>query len=134
MTAVVDASVLVELLTQSPRGRRAAALVQESSGDLHIPHLADVEVLSVVRGLVSGGVVTDERGSRILDDLRDFPAQRWPAHPLFGRMWQLRQNVTAYDATYVALAEALDARLLTADKKLVRGVRGVATCDIVTID
>ena len=133
MTAVIDASVLVELLTMSPLGQRAVAEVRASVGALHLPHLADVETLSVVRGLVAGGVLTAERGAQALVDLRDFPAQRWPAHMLFERMWELRQNATAYDATYVALAEALGARLITADQKLARGVRGVAGCEVVVI-
>lgn len=133
MTAVIDASVLVELLTMSPLGERAVGQVRVSAGALHLPHLADVETLSVVRGLVAGGILTAERGAQALADLRDFPAQRWPAHMLFDRMWELRQNTTAYDATYVALAEALGARLITADQKLARGVEGVAECEVVLV-
>lgn len=133
MTAVVDASVLVELLTMSPLGQRAVEHVR-AAAPLHLPHLADVESLSVVRGLAAGGVIAAERGAQALADLRDFPAQRWPAHMLFERMWELRDNVTAYDAAYVALAEALGARLITADRKLAHGVRGVSACEIVLIE
>lgn len=134
MTAVVDASVLVEVLTMSPRGQRAVEHLQGSAGSLHVPHLADIETLSVVRGLVAGGVLTAERGAQALVDLRDFPAQRWPAHMLFERIWELRENATAYEATYVALAEALGARLITADRKLVRGVGDVAACEVVLVE
>jgi len=128
--AVLDASVLVEVLTMSPLGQRAVERVRAAAGDLHVPHLADIETLTVLRGLVAGGVLAQERAAQALVDLRDFPARRWPAHMLFERIWQLRANATAYDATYVALAEALNARLITADQKLARGVRGVATCEV----
>ncbi len=134
MIAVVDASALVEVLTMSPRGHRVAAELRTAVGALHLPHLADVETVSVVRGLVAGGVLTPRRGVQVLDDLRDFPAQRWPAHMLFERIWALRENVTAYDATYVALAEALGGRLITTDAKLARGVAGVATCEVVLVE
>lgn len=133
MTAVIDASVLVELLTLSPLGQRAVEPIRDSGGALHVPHLADVETVSVVRGLVAGGVLTPARGAQALVDLRDFPAQRWPAHMLFERIWELRQNATAYEATYVALAEALGARLITADHKLARAVEGAAACEIVLV-
>lgn len=129
MTLVLDASVLIELLVMSPLGQRAAARIRTAT-DLHVPHLADIEILSVARGLVAGSALPSERAERLLDDLRDFPAARWPAHMLFERIWALRDNATAYDATYVALTEALGGTLLTADRKLARGVRGIATCEI----
>jgi len=65
-----------------------------------------------------------------LTDLADFPATRWPAEPLLGRMWQLRTNVSSYDATYVALAEALDAEMVTADARLARAALAVARCPV----
>ncbi|WP_417564048.1 type II toxin-antitoxin system VapC family toxin [Microbacterium sp.] len=133
MTAVLDASVLVELLMMSPLGRLAVPQVQAAAGDLHIPHLADTETLSVLRGLVVGGVVSSARAEQALSDLSDLPVRRWPALPLFERVWQLRANATAYDATYVALAEVLGARLVTADERLVRGMQGLAHCELVLI-
>lgn len=132
MTLVLDASVLIELLVMSPLGQRATASMG-SAADLHVPHLADIEILSVARGLVAGDVLSVARAERVLDDLRDFPARRWPAHMLLERIWALRDNATAYDATYVALAEELGGTLLTADQKLARGVRGIATCEIVLV-
>lgn len=134
MTDVLDASVLVELLILSPLGQRAAARLRTVDGDLHVPHLADIETVSVFRGLVAGGVITADRASAALIDLRDFPARRWPAHMLFERIWLLRENVTAYDATYIALAEALGARLITADRKLARGAEPVARCPIELVE
>jgi len=134
MTTVLDASALVELLVMSPRGHRVAALLAADAGGLHMPHLAEIETISVARGLVAGGVLTPLRGGQLLDDLRDFPARRWPAHMLFERIWELRDNATAYDATYIALAEALGARLITADGKLARGCAAVARCEIALVE
>ena len=134
MTAVLDASALVELLMLSPLGTRAVEHVRGSAGDLHIPHLADIETASVARGLVAGGMLTPERGAQLLVDLRDFPARRWPAHMLFERIWELPTSITAYDATYVALAEALEACLITADQKLARGVERSARCEVVLVE
>lgn len=133
MTLVVDASILAEILALSPLGERAAPHLRASAGDLHLPHLADVETMSVLRGLVLGRVLTEERASQAYADLRDFPAKRWPAHILFERIWELRNNVTAYDANYVALAEALGAGLITSDGPLARAATGVARCDITLI-
>jgi predicted nucleic acid-binding protein len=134
MSVVLDASVLVELLAMSPLGQRVAEAIRHADDELHVPHLADVEVVSVVRGLVAGGALGPDRAAQLLIDLRDFPAQRWPAHMLLERIWALRENVTAYDATYVALAEALEAKLITADGKLTRGAAGVARCEVELVE
>lgn len=92
---------------------------------LHAPHLLDVEVAQVVRRYWRAGELTAARGEEALHDLADLPIQRYPHEPLLGRIWQLRSNVTAYDAAYIALAEGLAAGLLTLDKALARvpGVR-----------
>lgn len=132
MTLVLDASALIELLVMSPAGQRARARIGADT-DLHLPHLADIEVVSVARGLVAGGVLAAARAEQLLEDLRDFPARRWPAHMLFERVWALRANATAYDATYVALAESIGATLVTADEKLARGVHGLATCEVAVV-
>ncbi|MFT4211562.1 MAG: type II toxin-antitoxin system VapC family toxin [Microbacterium sp.] len=128
---MLDASVLVELLLGSSRSESAVEAI--SDADLHLPHLADVEVASVLRGLARVGTLSSDRAVGALVDLRDFPASRWPSIGLFERMWSLRDTVRAYDATYVALSEALDATLVTADAKLARGVAGVARCPVVTV-
>lgn len=130
---MLDASVVVELLMLSPLGQRAATIARQAAGDLHIPHLADVETLSALRALVAREALAPGRAQLALTDLRDFPARRWPASPLFERVWELRDAVTAYDATYVALAEALDARLVTADVRLAHGVQDVASCEVVLV-
>ncbi len=92
---------------------------------LHAPHLLDVEVAQVIRRYWRAGDLTAARGEEALRDLADLPIQRYPHEPLLDRIWQLRNNLTAYDAAYVALAEGLDAEFLTLDKALARipGVR-----------
>lgn len=133
MSLVLDASILVELLTGSSVGERALPHVRGSAGDLHVPHLADIEVASVARGLARAGALTEARGMAMLTDLREFPARRWEAGLLLERIWQLRPAITAYDATYIALTEALGGTLVTADTKLAHGADGVARCEIVLV-
>jgi predicted nucleic acid-binding protein len=85
---------------------------------LHAPHLLDVEAAQVIRRYAANGDIDDERGRLALDDLADFPLRRYPHDVLLPRIWSLRNNLTAYDAAYIALAEALDAPLLTRDRRL----------------
>jgi predicted nucleic acid-binding protein len=92
-----------------------------SREELHAPALLDYEVISALRGLCLGGHLSAARGADVLTDFDDLPIQRWPAADgLRRRAFQLRNNVSAYDAAYVALAEALDCPLLTRDARLVR--------------
>ncbi|WP_395647093.1 type II toxin-antitoxin system VapC family toxin [Terricaulis sp.] len=115
---VVDASAVLELLLRTP----ASALVGERLLDpretLHAPHLLDVEVTQVLRRYAANGDIDSERGEAALADLADLPVHRYPHDFLLSRVWGLRHNLTAYDAVYVALAEALDAPLLTRDQRL----------------
>lgn len=98
----------------------------DNGESLHAPHLIDVEVLQVIRRYERNGDIDAERARHALGDHLDLPIERYPHDVLFSRMWELRGSVTAYDAAYVALAEALDATLLTADQKLARSApRGV---------
>ena len=85
---------------------------------LHAPHLIDVEVAQVVRRYAANGEIDGERGRMALADLADFPLRRYPHDFILPRIWDLRNNLTAYDAAYVALAEALDTPLLTRDRRL----------------
>jgi predicted nucleic acid-binding protein len=85
---------------------------------LHVPHLFDLEVTQTLRRYVLASEVSDERGFAALADLPTMRLVRYPPMPLAGRMWQLKENLTVYDAAYVALAEALEAPLLTADERL----------------
>lgn len=134
MSTVLDASTLADILLFTPRGQRAAVSIHPTASDFHLPHLADIETASVLRNLARGGLVAPDRAATALIDLRDFPAKRWPATSFFERIWELRENATTYDACYLALAEELDAKFVTADAKLARGVAHIARCPIVLID
>jgi len=115
---VVDASALVEVLLRT----EAAAAVWEhlfgAEQTLHAPHLIDIEVAQVLRRYAASGRVEPGRCRDALDDMFDFPLDRYPHDLLLTRVWELRHNLTAYDAVYVALAEALDAPLLTRDRRI----------------
>ena len=114
---VIDASALVELLvTGTPRSARLAARVRAET--LHAPHLVDLETLSVLRSLEARKVLGTKDAGRAVSDLGMLAMTRYPHDPLIARVWQLRGNLTAYDACYVALAEALGAPLVTCDAKL----------------
>lgn len=116
---VVDASVLVVALADDgPDGQRARERLRGE--DLTAPELVDLEVASVLRKLVTGGAVDIRRAELALSDLVDLPVQRSPHLRLLARCWDLRENLTVYDASYVALAEALGVTLLTADARIAR--------------
>lgn len=115
---VVDASAMVEALV----GRAPAdGLLHALSGDVHAPHLLDVEVTSVLRGLERGGVIPPEAALTALDDFSAFTIVRHDLAPSAERVWALRHQYTAYDAAYLALAEQLRAPLVTCDRKLDSG-------------
>lgn len=115
---VVDASALLEVLLRTPAAKAAETRLFGSGLTLHAPHLLDVEVAQVIRRYAAKGEIDDARGRAVLADLADFPLHRYPHDILLPRIWDLRANVTAYDAAYIALAEALDAPLLTRDQRL----------------
>jgi predicted nucleic acid-binding protein len=120
---VVDASVLaVALADDGVAGDRARTLLRGEA--LAAPELVDLEVLSVVRKQRAIGALDDRRAKLALRDLIELPLERAPHAPLVDRCWELRDNLTAYDATYVALAEALGVNLLTADQRIA-GAPGV---------
>lgn len=133
MALVLDASVVAEFLLATAVGTLAVERMNEHEGELHIPHLAVIETASVLRAWVARDGVSEQRAAAALADLADLPALRWPGEPLLPRIWELRGTVTAYDASYVALAELLDADLLTADRRLARGVRGRTSCNVMTL-
>src|SRR6266700_1776647 len=115
---VVDASALLEALLRTPTAKAVERRLFEPRQTLHAPHLLDIEVAQVIRRYAANGEIDSERGRAALADLADFPLQRYPHDFLLPRIWDLRNNLTAYDAVYVALAEALDVPLLTRDQRL----------------
>jgi len=115
---VVDASALVELLLQTPLGIRVERRLVRGSDDLHAPHLVDVEITHALRRLVRMGELSASRAAEAIADLVDFDLHRYPHVDLLDRAWTLRVNLTAYDAMYVTLSEALDAPLVTCDAPL----------------
>jgi predicted nucleic acid-binding protein len=115
---VVDASAMLELLLRTPAAAAVERRLFSGRETLHAPHLLDVEVAHVLRRYAFAGDLTAEQGRDALDDLENLFLRRYPHDVLLPRVWELRANLTAYDAVYVALAEALDAPLLTADRRL----------------
>jgi len=120
---VLDASVVVELLTNGPLAYSLRRDLAGRSGPFLVPHLLDVEVVSALRGLVAGQRIDSYRSEQVLTELAELRAQRYAHTPLVGRIWELRHNFTAYDAVYIALAEATNSVLYTCDAKLCKGHR-----------
>ncbi|MGH3940017.1 MAG: type II toxin-antitoxin system VapC family toxin [Pseudonocardiaceae bacterium] len=115
---VIDASVLVNALADDTAdGDRARARLL-ADPDLHAPSLIDVEVLSVLRRHLNAGTLDDRRADLAINDLIALPLIRYPHVAIARLIWAHRNNLTAYDATYVALAELLDCPLVTTDRKL----------------
>lgn len=117
---VVDASALLELLLQTPLGTRVEVRLLRDDDEFHCPHLIDVEVTQALRRLVRAGDVSADRAAEAVEDLVDLDLHRHGHLDLLTRTWKLRENVTAYDAMYVALAEALGATVVTCDTRLAR--------------
>lgn len=120
---VLDASIVVELLTNGPL---ADLLMRDLAGrndSFIVPHLLDIEVVSAFRKAIGGHRIDSHRTEQLLTGLASLPADRYPHTPLLGRIWELRHNFTTYDAAYIALAEATGAVLYTSDAKLCKGHR-----------
>jgi predicted nucleic acid-binding protein len=128
---VIDASAAVEFLLHTDKGERAAARIADPMCALYAPHVIDLEVAHAARGLMRGGLLTRDRGALLLADLRALDLERCAHDVLLPRIWALAGHLTAYDAAYVALSEALDAPLLTADARLARSEGHRARIEIV---
>lgn len=114
---VVDTSaVLQALAAHDPAPGLVEHLARD--GDLHGPHLIDTEVLHALRRMTMNGAISDERAMDARSDFAELTLVRYPHQPLSDRVWALRHNLTAYDATFIALAETLDAPLITCDARL----------------
>jgi predicted nucleic acid-binding protein len=120
---VLDASVVVELLINGPLADSLRRDLFQRSESFIAPHLLDIEVVSALRNLTASLRIDSHRSGQLLTQLAALPAERYPHAPLLGRIWELRHNFTAYDAAYIALAEATDSVLYTTDSKLRKGHR-----------
>lgn len=117
---VVDASALIELLLQTALGKRLEARLFDGEELLNAPHLVDTEVLQVMRRLVIAKELTVAQADAAVSDLGSLDVVRHGHEEMSGRVWELRHNLSAYDATYLALAESLDATLVTGDRGFLR--------------
>ena len=128
---VVDASAVLETLLQTRLAARLMERLFEPTATLHAPHLLDIEVTHALRRLAQRGDLTGSRASQGLDDFSQFNIERHGHQLLNMRIWQLRDSMTAYDGAYIALAEALDAPLLTCDAKLAHARGHKAKIDLI---
>jgi predicted nucleic acid-binding protein len=115
---VLDASAAVDWLLQTPAGIGIEKRIYSRKETLHCPHLLDLEVAHVLRRFVRNGTISELRGEEALQDLLALRITRYPHFDFLPRIWQYRHNLSAYDAAYLTLAEAIDAPLITRDARL----------------
>ncbi len=128
---VLDASAAVDWLIQSAAARHIESRIFSRNQSLHAPELLDLEVAQVLRRLVREGTVSAFRAEQAIQDLLDLRITRYPHSMLLPRIWQLRHNLSAYDAAYVVLAEKLGATLLTRDARLAAAAGHAASVEVV---
>jgi len=115
---VLDASAAIDWLLHTPAGIQIDRRIYSRSESVHIPHLLDLEVAQVLRRFVREGSLSAGRAEAALQDLMDARFTRYPHWWLLPRIWRLRHNLTAYDGAYIALAELLNAPLITRDGRV----------------
>jgi predicted nucleic acid-binding protein len=115
---VLDASAAIDWLLQTPAGLRIEQRIYARQDTLHSVHLLDLEFVQVLRRLVREGTLAPRRAVEAIEDMAALRIARYPPVLLLQRIWRLRQNLTAYDAAYVALAEELQAPLITRDRRI----------------
>jgi predicted nucleic acid-binding protein len=129
---VVDASVLANAVGDDEEDGRQARELLRTHRELAAPDLVDVETTAVLRRRWLAGTLTDGRFEQAIEDLADIPIARFPTRGLMRRAFELRANVTAYDACYVALAEALEWPLCTGDRRLAQASGPRCTMQLIT--
>ena len=127
---VLDASAAVDWLLQTPAGQRIEERIYARNDTLHTVYLLDVEFAQVLRRLVREGTLARKRAEEAMEDLIAVRVTRYAPVLLLNRIWQLRQNLTAYDAAYVALAEELEAPLITRDQRIAAAPGHTATIEV----
>jgi predicted nucleic acid-binding protein len=129
--AVVDASVVLEMVLGAARAEDLLDRLFSDEVFCHAPHFIDLEVLSILRRTVLSGEANEQRAARAVHAFATFPIERHAHESYIARIWALRHNFTSYDASYVALAEALDAPLITCDAPLARAAAKFVDVEIV---
>lgn len=130
---VVDAPVFLDYVLRTERGDAVTPHIEDADALLHAPHLCDVEVVSVIRRTLVDHLVGENRAGEALVNYLDLPVRLYGHRPLLGRILELRDNLSAYDATYLALAETLQASLLTTDGRFARAARTHGRCEVVSV-
>lgn len=117
---VIDASALIPILVNEPPWTKSAIgyLAESGDSDLAAPHLVDLEITNALRNMVERQELSEHVATGALEELQSIRLHRYAHAPFLGRVWELRQNLTAYDAAYVALAETLEVPLLTRDRAM----------------
>ena len=130
---VLDASAAVAVvLNERELAEGVRERLAQTRGAVHVPYLFDLEVLSAIRGHLRGGRLAQDAAERALDLASQLRVRRWEHHPFLDRIWAMRDNVTAYDAVYLALAEALELPLVTTDARLVEATGSRAVVVLVS--
>lgn len=130
--AVIDASVLAVFYAADDPRHSVVAERLKTGDALFAPAHLDVEIVSALRGMARGNRALDRAVPHALAHLASFPIRRMPLAPLLERMWELRNNITAYDAAYIALAERLDGVLITCDAKLATASGPICTFELIS--